>query len=332
MTRYPFTDCIKEFMPTQRGYYEDITYDSVHRKLKHLGEIVEKLKAEGSLTTSNPKKFTARDIDVIVGYRNAEGCDASTIRSDLKCLEKMLLSFDNNAVEQFKIKYPSHFPVKHSRRHDPLEQDQVDRILSRAKEISPLDWKMTEGYALVTLAICTGLRPKELRQMYVYNVHIGVDSGEIYAEHVKGEGTYGSPRWIPIHPDGLEILSNYLNARRMKLEMAHKKSDALFPPLRGQGEFIGYNQIEKLKLAVEKDVGEKFDYRTCRRTFGQVAIDEGHDIHNVSKVLGHSTIVTTQRHYCDKSEHSACREMMEKWRKDDPLTQRLIQEGHYRYR
>ncbi|MBE6522682.1 MAG: site-specific integrase [Thermoplasmata archaeon] len=329
MTRYPFTDAMKEFMPAQRGHLEQITYDSVRRKLNHLGEIVEKLKANGDLETSNPKKFTARDIDVIMGYRKSEGLAPATIRTDLKCLEQMLTYFDNDAVHQFKVKYPSHVPKKCNRRHDALQNDQIDCILAKAKEVSPLDWKMTEAYAIVTLAICSGLRPQELRKAYLNNLVIGVDYGKIFAEHVKGEGTYGSPRWAPIHPDGLDIMSRYLEARRMKLQMAGRQSDALFPPIRGKDEFIGYNQVEKLKLAVEKDVGFKFDLRTCRRTFGQKALDEGQDIHNVSLVLGHSTINTTQRHYCDKSEHGACNEILDKWKLKDAVMQKLIQDRSY---
>ena len=71
--------------------------------------------------------------------------------------------------------------------------------------------------------------------------------------------------------------------------------------------------VEKLKKAVEEDIGETFELRKCRRTFGQRALDEGHDIHNVSLVMGHSSITTTQRYYCDKDQHSASDEMIEFW-------------------
>lgn len=66
--------------------------------------------------------------------------------------------------------------------------------------------------------------------------------------------------------------------------------------------------LEKLKKAVEEDIGELFELRKCRRTFGQRALDEGHDIH-------------------DKDNRSATDEMLafgktlDKWRTPDLQTE-----------
>ncbi|MBR4227028.1 MAG: site-specific integrase, partial [Candidatus Methanomethylophilaceae archaeon] len=72
---------------------------------------------------------------------------------------------------------------------------------------------------------------------------------------------------------------------------------------------------------------EKFDLRGCRRTFGQMAIDDGQDIHDVSLVMGHSSVVTTQRHYCDKDERRASRDMLEQWREKRNANGGHIQRG-----
>lgn len=64
---------------------------------------------------------------------------------------------------------------------------------------------------------------------------------------------------------------------------------------------------------VEDDLEMKFDYRKCRRTFGQRAIDEGQSMHDVSLVMGHATTATTQKDYCDKDEHNAARDMQKFW-------------------
>ncbi len=314
MTRYPFTDCAKEYLPTERGHLADSTYETLGRKLRQMGRIFKELKDEGKVSTDNPRKMTAQDIDVYVGFRRAAGVDEATLRKDVSDLKKLTSYFDNDAVAAFKTKFSAHTPKRYAKRKSSMDYALVEKILGRALEVSPLDWKLTEGYALVVLAITAGLRPQELRKMYVRNVRISGEVGEVYAEHVKGEGTYGSPRWIPVHPLGVPVLSAYLEAREMKLRMCGKQSEALFPPLRGKGEFIGYGQVEKLKLAVEEDVGEEFDLRECRRTFGQMALDAGQDIHDVSLVMGHGSVVTTQRHYCDKDERRACRDMLEQWR------------------
>ena len=75
----------------------------------------------------------------------------------------------------------------------------------------------------------------------------------------------------------------------------------MFPPLKHNGGYISYGRIRTLKSFVEEDIGFKFDLRKCRRTFGQRAINEGQSIHDVSLVMGHSTMATTQKDYCEKT-------------------------------
>ncbi len=313
MSRYPFTDCLSEYMPAEFGHISSDTYGTSRRRLVQIGKIFHEMKQSGRVSTDNPRKIVAKDIDAFVGYRKGHGIANSTILKDLGLMDKFLMFFDNNAVSEFKSKYPAHYPKKYKKRAPAMEEAVVGKILARAMEIPTFDWKLTEAYGLVSLAICTGLRPKELRMMYLDNVHVSGDFAEVLAVHVKGEDSYGTARWIPVHPDGVPILKRYLEARALKLKVRNKTSAALFPPIRGTEEFIGYNMVEKLKKAVEDDVGEKFELRKCRRTFGQRALDEGHSIHNVSLVMGHSSITTTQRYYCDKDQHSASNEMLVFW-------------------
>ena len=129
----------------------------------------------------------------------------------------------------------------------------------------------------------------------------------------RGEGTYGNARWVPVHPDGTAAFEKYLEARRIRLGRAGKSEEALFPPIKHNGGYISYGRIRTLKSMVEDDLEMKFDYRKCRRTFGQRAIDEGQSMHDVSLVMGHATTATTQKDYCDKDEHNAARDMQRFW-------------------
>ncbi|MBP5203211.1 MAG: site-specific integrase, partial [Candidatus Methanomethylophilaceae archaeon] len=189
----------------------------------------------------------------------------------------------------------------------------VQAIIRRAIQISLMNWEMMEAYGLVTLAICTGFRPKELRMLSVDNVNVTDKGIEIYAEHVKGEGLYGVARWVSVHPDGVPVLLRYLEARRLRLEKAGKREDALFPPLKKKGGYLSYGRIRTLKSFVEEDLGFRFELRKCRRTFGQRALNEGQEIHDVSLVMGHSSVATTQGEYCDKDLHEASRDMQKFW-------------------
>ena len=315
MGRYPFTECINGYMPTEKGHITKGTFDTMFRRLMQIGKIFKHLKEEGTVSTDNPRKITPKDIDAFVGHRRFAGMKPATLLKDLACLAKLLSYYDNEAVAKFKTKFPAHVPKKFQKRSPPLEESVVQRILERAAEIPQTNWKMLQSYALVTLAICTGFRPKELQMLYAANVHTDGDYMEIFAVHVKGEGTYGTERWVTVHPDGVPILKKYLEARKLKLQQRGMIKEALFPPLTHKHKFLSYNRIRNLKNFVEEDIGEIFELRKCRRTFGQRALNEGHDIHNVSIVMSHQTLATTQRYYCDKEQHAASREMREIWKK-----------------
>ncbi|MDO5862248.1 MAG: site-specific integrase [Thermoplasmata archaeon] len=314
MSRYPFTDCINHYMDSLSGFNSPETEACDRRHLMNIGRIFRELKADGAVSSDNPRYITAVDIDRFVGFRKKNGVKDNTIAKDLGLLKGLLDYYDNHAVDEFKAKFKKHIPKRTYKRKPPMPGYLRRMILDNARMTSALDWKMTEAYALVSLAICTGTRPKELRMLYLDHVYLD-DDGCLYVDlvHVKGEGTYGDPRTVPVHPDFIPILDHYLEARSLRLSMAGRTSEAFFPPIRGTGEFISYNMTEKLKQCVEEDVGEKFTLYACRRTYGQNAVDEGHDLVNVSRVLGHKRLSTTQMFYCDKDQRTAAQELARRW-------------------
>ena len=160
MSRYPFTDCLNQYMPAELGHISSDTYGTARRRLVQIGKIFNQLKQDGLVSTDNPRKITAKDIDAFVGFRKANGIKNTTILKDLGLLKKMLSYFDNDAVSAFKAKYPAQYPKKYQKRAPSMEPPVVERILERAMEVSTFDWKLSEAYGLVSLAICTGLRPK----------------------------------------------------------------------------------------------------------------------------------------------------------------------------
>ena len=315
MGRYPFTECLNEYLPSEEGHLEPITMQSFERRLRQIGDIFHELKEKKLVESDNPKRITAEDIDRFVGYRKKNGIKSSTIHKDLGNLAKLLSYYDNEAVTKFKRKFPAHVPKRYHTRGPSMDDDVTNKILDRAMSLNIRNWELMEAYGLVSLAIGAGFRPKELRMLSISNVSIKDDGVEIYAEHVKGEKSYGVARWVSLHPDCVPVFMKYLEARSLRLKMAKKNEDALFPPIKHNGGYISYNRIRTLKSMVEEDLGIKFDLRKCRRTFGQRALNDGQEIHDVSLCMGHASVSTTQREYCDKDLHDASKDMREYWDK-----------------
>ena len=313
MGRYPFREGVNEFLKYEEGHISESTFKTTRRRLLQISGIFVELKANGEIASTNPRNIQSSDVDRFVAYRKKNGMKNTTILKDLGLLEKLLTFFDNDSVRRFKAKYPAHVPRKFKKRGPSMDEDIVQMIIDRAKRIDVNDWTRMEAYGVVVTTICTGLRPLEIQKLSIQNVNDDGEWIEIYAEHVKGEGTYGSERYITVHPDGAPVVRKYVQARRLKLEKVGKYEDAFVPPLKHIGGYVCYNKLQKLKNLVERELEIRFDYRKCRRTYGQRAINEGQSMHDVSLVMGHCSMATTQKDYCDKEEHVACRDMKNFW-------------------
>ena len=47
MGRYPFIDCINEYLPRERGHIESATSQTLERRLRQIGHIFHELKDKG---------------------------------------------------------------------------------------------------------------------------------------------------------------------------------------------------------------------------------------------------------------------------------------------
>ena len=204
----------------------------------------------------------------------------------------------------------------------------MTKILKKAEDAQ--DWKQLQAYAVVSFALCTGLRTKELRLARIGD--LDRHNWTIIVKHPKGEGKYGQERTVPILPAGRRVISRYLTMRAEMISRHMPTNDALFPALgdRGDGVFSG-GKLLSLKNIVEAETGVSLDFRACRRTFGQTCVDSGVDLDSVSILLGHTTTKTTETDYCRKREDVALKEVFDVFepRKTPSAIKSLIENEKY---
>ena len=153
-----------------------------------------------------------------------------------------------------------------------------------------------------TLALGLGLRTKELQFSELRN--LDTKDWTIYVDRVKGEGTYGQARTVPIRQEWRDLMSRYLEARE-KRDL--RGNPYLFPTDLNANGYLSQNSIRIGKQLVEKETGTEFELRACRRTYGQKAIDENLPPESVSLLLGHNTTKTTESYYCRKRPDKAAK-------------------------
>ena len=130
------------------------------------------------------------------------------------------------------------------------------------------------------------------------------DKSTIFVQYVMGEGTWGRRRSVPVMDVVEDILERYLTVRAERLRTLGIESDAMFPPLRSDREFMRQQSFGRLKERVEKMLDVRFEFRDGHRANRQRMFDVGHPIELVSKSMEHATIETIQKFHADYPERN----------------------------
>lgn len=311
--RYPFATWVNKYLQAMVGSLAQSTLENRRRLYKRMFRELRDMEDRGLIGTTNPLKLSVDDIGTIVTYYKTRGWKTTSVELEFTALNNLLLYVGNPAFVAFKIKNPSMFPSVVRPRYPSAERAFFEAILEKAQSIEDCDWKRMRAYALVLFAFATGARNKEMRLATAADLRL--DEGIFHAEHVKGEGKWGEPRDIPIRPEVTDFLGRYLLLRAKMLKANGYRSEALFPPLSDESSegFLSSNSMRRIKTIVEKEMGRSFDFRTCRRSYGQYLLDENNSIETVSVTMGHKTSVTTECYYARRKQAAAIAEARRNW-------------------
>ena len=308
MGKYPFMRVANDYLRSMKGVLAESTWIETERRLRRMSKDFTVLKESGAIKNITPYKITDKDILAYLRMLRARGLHDSGICHNVDTLSNVMHFIGNAAMEKAKTKHPQHFPKRGSRHYDPIPTDGRKKIMECANTVSDKDWNLMVAYGLTVTAICTGLRPKELRMANISDLDL--KRGTLHTDHVKGEGSYGTARDTAIQPDGIPFLKRYIKARNEKLVNQYITNvEALFPALqdiqKGGDGYFASNSLTKLRSRVTEDSGITFDLRACRRTFGQENVNMGVPLDAVSRMMGHSNTKTTEKYYCRKTNDTA---------------------------
>ena len=313
MNKHPFMRYAQRYMDSMIGVYAEISWNSVMRRFRRMERDLMALKEKNVISTASPKRMTAEDVKQHLIYRKSTGAGHSDIRHEISSMRGLFAFLENPAAEMCMSKNPQLKPKGRRGRLPSMPDDIYKKILVRSEEIDSDDRDMIRAYALVLLTLRAGNRNKEVRLANMED--LDTENWLFHIIHTKGEGTYGHPRTIPIHPEVRPIIKRYLALREKILNENSKASKALFPTWTGKNEHLSSNSLRVIKSRVEKDINERFDLRMCRRTFGQQYKDAGADIETISVMMGHASTKTTEEYYCRLSERDAINNIREIWEK-----------------
>ncbi len=316
--RYPFIAWINKYLK-KCGLAED-TINERRRRLNRIYRDLLDLQSYGMINTINPEKMTEKEVGAFVELMIERGKKGKDFEHDMTALNALLKHANNLALESYRNKHANQFrKASKVRRLPPFEREEFDRIVRGANEVNPTNWHMMESYAIVVLGLASGARHKELKEGKLSDLSLKPGIEYYHIEHPKGEDTYGEARDPPLRPECIPFLRKYFQKRKEML--ANKPNNKfLFPALRNSKDGkLSTNSITKMVRSVGKETYvEKLDLHKCRRTFGQMLLDEGATIEEVSVLMGHASSATTEKSYCRRKQQQASVSARMIWNRNVP--------------
>jgi integrase len=295
MGRYPFVCAYRRYLKNARARLGEGTIAERERKLHYLSKVVQQLNDAGEISSPNPTRFTEGDVIEIFMALKQRGMKCSTLRKYLQMLKSVCRECGNRVVEDMmadgKIKVGNDL-------HEPFSLDWEDlkEILDACKRVG--GWKGEVCSFSIAMLTFLRLRPGELRTASIGDLDIR--KWTFLVANPKGKGLYGEAKRLPV-PDVLRpYVLDYLKARQSMLASKGIKDAApLIPAISQKGVGVYCQQaFGRLKNEIMKEAGIRFKWKDYRPTGGQLALDAGVPIDQVSRSMRHASTLTTERYYC----------------------------------
>lgn len=184
-----------------------------------------------------------------------------------------------------------------------LSKNYVDALMSILKT------KRLRTQALIEIGLSAGLRVSEVTNLKISDIRLRKRGGEIYVRVGKGFKF----RTVPIAPDLVMILKEYLSSRR-------DMNEYLFISQRYQQK-ISTRSVQKIVERLRDELGFDFTYHTLRHTYCTDLLNSGMKLTDVALVAGHlkkngmPNITTTARYVMSHPDELAkAVRKMARWR------------------
>lgn len=202
----------------------------------------------------------------------------SSLRGFYRYLQNQEYINDNPFLLVDSLKEPQRNP-------DFLYIDEMVALLDSIDITAPLGKR---NKAMLELMYASGLRCREVVELTLAQIDF---SRQLLLIHGKGK----KDRYVPFHDFAKECLQDYLETERLEL-MAKKHQEHHFVFVNKFGGQMTNRGIEDIvnRVTQNYDPTKKIHPHTFRHSFATHLLQQGVDIRLVQKLLGHSSLSTTQ--------------------------------------
>jgi integrase/recombinase XerD len=241
-------------------------------------------------TGKSPSQLDLADLDAdlisaFLTHLEVERGNSARIRNARLAAVHSLFRFAALAHPQDAVVIQRVLAIPPKRVDTHLSDDEVDALLAAPDRTT---WTGRRDYALLALAVHTGLRLSELTSLTRADLHLGADA------HVTCLGKGRKQRITPLDPGTVAVLRAWVT------EQAAALTDPLFPTSRGRRLSPDAVQRRLGKHAATAArarptlTEKKVSPHTLRHTAAMRLLNSGVDSTVIALWLGHETVATTQ--------------------------------------
>ncbi len=156
MGKYPFKEFADQYMEKMSAVYSPETTANRIRRYNRMNAFVVDLREKRLISTSSPKQFTEKDIEVII-RRDRELRSPSDMVHEVNALRKLCRFCGNMNLDLCLDRNPELKPrIKGNRRKSSMQEETYQAILDAAKRLSlflvPASrHRSTRAYALILI-------------------------------------------------------------------------------------------------------------------------------------------------------------------------------------
>ena len=179
--------------------------------------------------------------------------------------------------------------VEKTFKKNPLEIDEIMKLISKAKEESTISISYLRNYAIIVLMVTTGMRTIEVVRANINDLMIHKNKKRLY---IQGKGRDGKDEYVKLSEEVYEVLSDYLNKR-------NDDHDPLFISHKGQvGSRLTTRSIrgiiKDLLRAIDID-DKRYSAHSLRHSLATILIKNAHGtLAEAQQILRHKDISTTE--------------------------------------
>lgn len=225
-----------------------------------------------------------------ISPRSGQPIDSHTLHGDVRAIRAFLHWLAAEDVLDPKVPARIALPKKEQKVLRVLSTDQITRLF-HAAETAETPEQSARNKAILAVLLDTGIRADELCSLQVGDVALSPDDAYLFIRKAKGR----KQREVPLGKKARQLLARYLHRYRGRVASQSaplflSKSDAPLTPS-GLDQML-YGLVDE--AGREFFTGLKLGAHLYRHTFAVRYLDAGGDVYKLSRLMGHSTISTTE--------------------------------------